>query len=85
MTPRKTTHWRQNLRLAGICLSVWFAVSFGCGILFVDFLNQFSFGGFQLGFWFAQQGSMYVFLVLIFAYAIRMAAIDREHGVDEDE
>ena len=63
---------------------MWFVVSFGCGILLVDFLNQFRFAGFQLGFWFAQQGSMYVFLALIGIYAVYMAVIDRRHGVDED-
>ena len=63
---------------------VWFAVSFGCGIFLVDFLNQFTFAGFQLGFWFAQQGSIYTFVVLIFVYAVCIARIDRKHDVDED-
>ena len=65
------------------CLGVWFAVSFGCGVLLVDVLNRVTVGGFKLGFWFAQQGSMYVFLALVFFYAARMAVIDRKHGVDE--
>ena len=78
-------YWRDNMRLVGICLAVWFFVSFGCGILLVDFLNQFTIGGFQLGFWFAQQGSMYVFLVIIFVYAARMTVLDRRHGVREDD
>ena len=77
------TYWRENLRLVAICLAVWFVVSFGCGILLVDVLNQVAFGGFRLGFWFAQQGSMYVFLPLIFFYAWRMARLDRKYGVDE--
>ena len=64
---------------------VWFAVSFGCGIFLADFLNHFTFGGFELGFWFAQQGSIYVFLVLIFFYAWRMARLDRKHGVEEED
>ena len=81
---RKPTYWQENLRLVGICLGVWFAVSFGCGILLVDFLNQFSIAGFKLGFWFAQQGSIYVFVALIFVYAALMARIDRKHGVDEE-
>ena len=80
---KKPTYWQDNLRLVGICLAVWFAVSFGCGILLVDVLNQITIGGFKLGFWFAQQGSIYVFVVLIFVYAVRMGKIDRKHGVDE--
>jgi putative solute:sodium symporter small subunit len=59
-------------------------VSFGFGILLVDVLNRVEMGGFQLGFWFAQQGSIYVFVALIFFYAWRMSAIDKRHGVDED-
>lgn len=77
-------HWRENLRLVGICLAIWFVVSFGCGVLLVDVLNQVQLGGFQLGFWFAQQGSIYVFVALIFFYAWRVAKIDRKHGVEED-
>ena len=80
---KKPTYWQDNLRLVGICLAVWFVVSFGCGILLVDFLNQFSIAGFQLGFWFAQQGSIYVFVALIFVYAFLMGRIDRKHGVEE--
>ena len=79
----KRAYWRRNLRLVAICLGVWFAVSLGCGVLLVDVLNRITVGGFKLGFWFAQQGSMYVFLVLVFFYAARMAVIDREHGVGE--
>ena len=78
------SYWRDNLRLVALCLVIWFAVSFGCGVLLLDWLNRFQIGGFQLGFWFAQQGSIYVFVALIFFYAWRMAAIDRRHGVDED-
>ena len=81
----KRSYWRANLRLVAACLAVWFLVSFGCGVLFVDVLNRVAVGGFKLGFWFAQQGSMYVFLVLAFFYAARMAALDRKHGVDEDD
>ena len=81
---RKLTYWQENLRLVGACLVVWFVVSFGFGILLVDQLNRIQIGGFKLGFWFAQQGSIYTFVVLIFFYAWRMTAIDRAHGVDED-
>jgi putative solute:sodium symporter small subunit len=64
-------------------LVVWFVVSFGCGILLVDVLNNIQIGGYKLGFWFAQQGAIYTFVVLIFVYAKKMAALDIEHGVDE--
>ncbi len=78
------TYWQANLRLVGLCLVIWFTVSFGFGILLVDWLNQVQIGGVKLGFWFAQQGSIYVFVGLIFFYARRMAALDRKHGVEED-
>lgn len=81
---RAQAYWRANLRLMGILLSVWFLVSFGAGILFVDTLNAIQVGGFKLGFWFAQQGSIYTFVVLIFVYVFRMNAIDRAYGVDEE-
>ncbi|WP_035693267.1 DUF4212 domain-containing protein [Azospirillum halopraeferens] len=77
-------YWQESLRLILGCLVVWFLVSYGAGILFADALNSIRIGGFQLGFWFAQQGSIYVFIVLIFYYAIRMNKIDRDHGVHED-
>ena len=77
-------YWKANLRLMGWLLVVWFAVSYGCGILFVDELNAISLGGFKLGFWFAQQGSIYVFVVLIFVYVKRMNKLDREFGVEEE-
>ncbi len=76
-------YWRENLKLVGLCLAIWFFVSFGCGILFVKTLNQVRIGGYQLGFWFAQQGSIYTFVALIFFYAARMACLDRKYGVDE--
>jgi putative solute:sodium symporter small subunit len=81
---KQRTHWQDNLRLVGLCLAIWFVVSFGFGILLVDLLDQVEFFGFRLGFWFAQQGSIYVFVALIFFYAWRMRAIDAAHGVDED-
>jgi len=76
-------YWQANLRLVAKLLVVWFLVSYGCGILFVDELNEISLGGFKLGFWVAQQGSIYVFVVLIFVYVWKMNKLDREHDVDE--
>jgi putative solute:sodium symporter small subunit len=80
----RSNYWRANLRLVGACLVVWFIVSFGFGILLVEPLNRIRFFGFELGFWFAQQGSIICFVVLIFYYAWRMNRLDREYGVDED-
>ena len=77
-------YWKRNVSLMVKLMVVWFVVSFGCGILFVDVLNQIHIGGYKLGFWFAQQGSIYVFVVLIFYYSAKMAALDREFGVEED-
>lgn len=76
-------YWQKNVRLMMILMVIWFAVSFGCGILFVEQLNQFQIGGYKLGFWFAQQGSIYTFLAIIFYYAWKMRRIDREFDVDE--
>ncbi|MEM9025048.1 MAG: DUF4212 domain-containing protein [Bacteroidota bacterium] len=76
-------YWRANLRLMVILLTIWFAVSFGAGILFADALNDVRIGGFKLGFWFAQQGSVYTFILLIFAYVFFMNRLDRKHDVDE--
>ena len=83
---RHHAYWRRNLRWLAILLTIWFVASYGCGILLVDWLNQFRLPGtgFKLGFWFAQQGSIYVFVVLIFVYVIVMNALDREFGVDEE-
>jgi len=77
-------YWKRNVRLLLILLSVWFLVSFGFGILFVDTLNQIQIGGFKLGFWFAQQGSQYVFIILIFIYVVKMNRLDREFKFDEE-
>lgn len=77
-------YWKENLRMMLTLLSIWFAVSFGCGILFVEQLNAIRMGGFQLGFWFAQQGSIYVFLLLIVVYVVKMNKLDRKYNVHED-
>ena len=79
-------YWKQNLTYVGLLLSVWFVVSYVCGILLVDPLNTVRIPGtgFGLGFWFAQQGSIYVFVVLIFVYVWLMKRLDRKHGVSED-
>lgn len=74
---RRRAYWRANLRYLAILLSIWFAVSFGCGILFVDALDQIRLGGFKLGFWFAQQGAIYVFVLLIVVYVRLMNRLDR--------
>ncbi len=81
---KRQAYWRANLRLLAFCLAIWFVVSFGFGILLVEQLNTIRIGGFQLGFWFAQQGAIYVFVLLIFFYAWRMNRIDREFDVHED-
>ncbi len=77
-------YWKKNLQYLGILLSIWFFVSYGCSILFVDYLNEIKIGGFKLGFWFAQQGSIYCFVVLIFIYVYSMNKLDKKFGVDED-
>jgi len=84
---RALEYWRRNLRYMFWLLLVWFAVSFGAGILFVEPLNRIRIPGtgFPLGFWFAQQGSIYVFVVLIFVYVRLMNRLDRELDVDEEE
>ncbi len=79
---RRERYWRANLRILVILLAVWFSVSFGLGILLVEPLNAFQVAGFPLGFWFSQQGSIYVFIVLIWVYARWMDRVDRDHGVD---
>lgn len=82
---QKSGYWRKNLTYLGILLSIWFIVSFGCGILFVEPLNNIRIGGFKLGFWFAQQGSIYVFVILIAVYVWLMNKLDHEFGVAEAE
>lgn len=77
-------YWRRNVSLMVKLLAIWFIVSYGFGILLVDQLNQIHLGGYKLGFWFAQQGSIYVFVVLIFYYSRKMGQLDREFNVEED-
>lgn len=79
------SYWKANISLMLKLLAVWAFVSYGCGILLRPFLDQFSIGGAPLGFWFAQQGSIYVFMILVIIYIRRMSAIERAHGVSEDE
>jgi putative solute:sodium symporter small subunit len=76
---KENAYWNANLKYLIILLSIWFTVSFGFGILFVDALNEIKLGGFKLGFWFAQQGSIYVFVILIFAYIYLMNRLDSEY------
>lgn len=75
-------YWRSVLQLTVLLLAIWFIVSYGAGILFRDFLDQFSIGGAPLGFWFAQQGSIYIFMVLIVVYCIVMTRLERKFGVE---
>ena len=77
-------YWKENLSILFKLLSVWFVVSFGAGILFVEQLNAVHFFGFKLGFWFAQQGAIYVFVALIFIYMSKMNALDKKYGVEEE-
>lgn len=84
MMTTKKAYWKENLSLLAKLLIVWFAVSFGAGILFVDVLDNIHFFGFKLGFWFAQQGSIYVFVALIFVYMSKMKAMDKRYGVNEE-
>jgi putative solute:sodium symporter small subunit len=85
MTRERTdAYWKRNLGIVFKLLAIWFVVSFGFGILLHDWLDNFRIFGFKLGFWFAQQGSIYVFVALIFAYVWIMNNLDREHDVHED-
>lgn len=76
---KSESYWKKNLKYLVILLSIWFSVSFGFGILLVDELNQIQFFGFKLGFWFAQQGSIYVFVILIFVYIYLMNKLDKNY------
>ncbi len=77
-------YWKTNIRYVLILLSIWFLVSYVFGIFLVDQLNSIRIGGFKLGFWFAQQGAIYVFVVLIFVYVYLMNKLDKQYGVDEE-
>lgn len=81
---KAAAYWKENLRLMAIMLSIWFFVSFVCSIMLVDVLNTIRIGGYKLGFWFSQQGSIYTFVILIFVYARCMAKLDAKYGVDGD-
>ncbi len=80
---QRKKYWQENLKYLAILLLIWFIVSYGFGILLVDELNTIRLGGFKLGFWFAQQGSIYVFVVLIFVYVKLMNKLDKKYGVNE--
>lgn len=75
-------YWKENISLVIKLIVIWFVVSYGCGILLVDVLNNIQLGGYKLGFWFAQQGSIYTFVALIFYYTKKMGDLDRKYGVD---
>ena len=84
MSPEKAqAYWKENIAMILKLLVVWFVVSFGCGILFINELNTIEISGVKLGFWFAQQGAIYFFVVLIFVYVSKMSAIDEKYGVSE--
>jgi putative solute:sodium symporter small subunit len=81
---QREAYWKANLKLVAWCLAIWFVVSYLFGIILVDQLNAINIGGYQLGFWFAQQGSIYVFVILIFFYAARMRKLDQKFNVHEE-
>lgn len=83
MKKKSSKYWRKNLTYLGILLGIWFVVSYGFGILLKDQLDKISMGGFKLGFWFAQQGSIYVFVILIFVYVWLMNRLDKKYGYEE--
>ena len=80
----RRAYWRENLTIVAILLSVWFVVSLLLSVVFVDELNDIRLGGFRLGFWIAQQGSLYTFVVLIFIYVWAMNRLDRKYGLEEE-
>jgi len=79
----KQSYWSENLRLIFISLAIWFVVSFGFGLLLVEPLNEIRLGGYKLGFWFAQQGSIYTFVALVFWYTKKMNDLDKKYNVEE--
>jgi len=84
MNKKTEEYWKANLKIVASLLVVWFLASFGFGILFSDVLDQVKIGGFKLGFWFAQQGSIYIFVILIFIYVYLMQRLDKKFSQDED-
>lgn len=80
---KRKAYWRENVRLMMVLLSIWFVISYLCGIVFVEELNSIRLGGYKLGFWFSQQGSMYGFVAIVFIYSRRMAALDRKYDLHE--
>lgn len=84
MAKSNQAYWKKNLQYLAILLFIWFIVSFGLGIMLADPLNEISFGGFPLGFWFAQQGAIYVFVILIFIYVYLMNRLDKKYGLEEE-
>ena len=80
---KQTEYWKENIRYVLTLLFFWFIVSFGAGIIFKDFLNNFTIGGFKLGFWFAQQGAIFLFVVIIFVYVHLMNKLDKKYGYDK--
>ena len=85
MKNKNQKYWKSNLKIVFSLLIIWFVSSFGFGILFSDYLDQFQLGGFKLGFWFAQQGSIYVFVVLIFLYVWLMKRLNKRLSEEEDK
>ena len=82
--PQAKAYWKENIRIVISLLSIWFVVSFGMAIIFVDVLDNIRFFGFKFGFWMAQQGSIFCFVILIFVYVYKMNKLDHKYGVDED-
>ena len=78
-------YWKENISLIIKCLAIWFVVSYGFGIILVDSLNMIRLGGYKLGFWFSQQGSIYIFVILIFYYTFKMGEIDQKYGSNNDQ
>ena len=85
MSDNADNYWKSNIRIVSALLSIWFFISFGCGILLVDFLDQFRLGGFKLGFWIAQQGAIFVFVALIYAYIYLMDKLDEDYNLQSSK
>lgn len=86
MKSNQDSYWKENIKILSLLLVIWFLASFGFGILFSDWLDQFRLGGFKIGFWFAQQGSIYIFIILIFTYIHLMNKLDNKYfGEDKSK